>query len=47
MQPDKMSEFLDDFVPCLHQLLSRNDVVRDIKIPAIRALGDLALHCGS
>lgn len=41
-----MSEFLDDFVPCLHDILRDQSVHNDMKIPALGALGDLAVYCG-
>lgn len=43
---DKMSEFLDDFVPCLHDILKDQQVHNQMKIPALGALGDLAVYCG-
>lgn len=46
-QQDKMSEFLDDFVPCLHDILRDQSVQREMKIPALHATGDLALYCGT
>jgi hypothetical protein len=42
---EKMADFLDDFVPCLHEILRDQTVHRDNKIPALEALGDLAINC--
>jgi len=41
-----MGQYLDDFVPCLHAILSDDSRDRRIKLPAIQALGDLCIHCG-
>lgn len=42
---EKMADFLDDFVPCLHEILRDQSVHRDTKIPALGALADLAINC--
>jgi len=47
VQPEKMSEYIDDFVPCLNKVLSDPATSRETKIPTLRALGNLALHCGN
>lgn len=44
---DKMIEFLDDFVPCLLDILRDQAVVKEMKIPALHAMGDLAMYCSS
>lgn len=41
-----MGDYLDDFVPCLHQILRDETVNRQIKIPALSALGELCLNQG-
>jgi hypothetical protein len=41
-----MEEYLDDFVPCLHQILSDESLDRRIKLPALHALGELCMNCG-
>jgi len=41
-----MDQYLDDFVPCLHQILSDEALDRKIKLPALHALGELCLNCG-
>lgn len=43
---EKMIEYLDDFVPCLHNILGDQTLDRSIKLPALVALGDLAMYCG-
>jgi hypothetical protein len=40
-----MDQYLDDFVPCLHQILSDESLDRKIKLPALHALGELCLNC--
>lgn len=44
---EKMSEFLDDFVPCLLDILRDQAVAKEMKIPALHAMGDLAVYCGT
>lgn len=41
---ERMNEYLDDFVPCLHNILKSTDIDRKIKLPALHALADLALN---
>lgn len=41
-----MEQYLDDFVPCLHAILSDEARDRRIKLPALHALGDLCVYCG-
>lgn len=41
-----LNEYLDDFVPCLHDILKSNQIDRKIKLPAIHALGSLSLNSG-
>lgn len=41
-----MNEYLDDFVPCLHNILRDQEIDRKIKLPALHALGDLCVYCG-
>jgi hypothetical protein len=43
---ERMSEFLDDFVPCLHDILGDQQMDRRIKLPAFHALGDLCMYSG-
>ena len=43
---DRLNEYLDDFVPCLHTILRSSDMDRKIKLPALQALGDLSLNSG-
>lgn len=43
---EKMSEYLDDFVPCLHDILKDQQMDRRIKLPALHALGDLCMFSG-
>ena len=43
----KMSEFLDDFVPCLHDILRDQTIQKEMKIPALHAMGDLAVYCAA
>ena len=43
---DRLNEYLDDFVPCLHNILRSSDMDRKIKLPALQALGDLSLNSG-
>ena len=43
---ERMDQYLDDFVPCLHQILSDETLDRKIKLPALHALGELCLNCG-
>lgn len=43
---DKMSDYLDDFVPCLHEILRDTELDRRIKLPALHALGDLCMYSG-
>ena len=40
-----MDQYLDEFVPCLHQILGDETMDRKIKIPALHTLGDLCLNC--
>jgi len=42
----RMADFLVDFVPCLHKILSDQTLQREIKIPALHALGELCLNQG-
>lgn len=42
----RMNEYLDDFVPCLHNILRDQEIDRKIKLPALHALGDLCVYCG-
>jgi len=44
---ERMDQYLDDFVPCLHQILSDETLDRRIKLPALHALGELCLNCGT
>lgn len=44
---ERMDQYLDDFVPCLHQILSDETLDRKIKLPALHALGELCLNCGA
>ena len=41
----RLAEYLSDFVPCLHNILRSPTVNKEIKLPAIHALGDLSLCC--
>lgn len=43
---EKMSEYLDDFVPCLHEILRDQQLDRRIKLPTLTALGDLCMYSG-
>lgn len=43
---DKMSDYLDDFVPCLHEILKDQQMDRRIKLPTLTALGDLCMYTG-
>lgn len=43
---ERMTEYLDDFVPCLHNILRDQEIDRKIKLPALHALGDLCVYCG-
>lgn len=43
---ERMNEYLDDFVPCLHNILRDHSYERKIKLPALHALGDLCLYSG-
>jgi hypothetical protein len=43
---DRMNEYLDDFVPCLHEILKDSSLDRNLKLPALTALGDLCMYCG-
>jgi len=43
---EKMNEYLDDFVPCLHNILRDQTMDRKIKLPALHALGDLCMYSG-
>jgi hypothetical protein len=41
-----MNAYLDDFVPCLQVILKDQEIYdRKTKIPALSALGDLAMNC--
>lgn len=42
----KMDEYVDDFVPGLHNILGDPSLHRSIKLPALRAIGDLCMYCG-
>lgn len=42
----KLNEYLADFAPCLHNILQSTDFKREIKLPAIHALGSLSLNSG-
>jgi len=44
---ERMGEYLDDFVPCLHEILKDKQMHRSIKLPAFHALGDLAMYSGN
>ena len=44
---EKMNEYLDDFVPCLQNILKDEALDRKIKLPALHALGDLCMYCGA
>lgn len=39
-----MGDYLDDFVPCLHAIMRDDTCSRQIKIPALSALGELCLN---
>jgi hypothetical protein len=41
-----MNQYLDDFVPCLHNILSDPSLERSNKLTSLRALGDLCMYCG-
>ena len=41
---ERMIEYLDDFVPCLHEILKSQQIDRKVKLPALHALADLALN---
>jgi len=42
-----MKEYLDDFVPCLHNILQDDSFLdRSIKLPALHAIGDLCIYTG-
>lgn len=43
---ERMNEYLDDFVPCLHNILRDQTMDRKIKLPALHALGDLCMYSG-
>ena len=43
---NKLDQYLADFVPCLHDILRKEDVDRKIKLTAMHALGDLSLNSG-
>lgn len=43
---EKMSDYLDDFVPCLIEILREQSLDRRIKLPALHALGDLCMYSG-
>ena len=43
---ERMCEYLDDFVPCLHDILRDTTLDRKIKLPALHALGDLCMYSG-
>lgn len=43
---DGLNQYLEDFVPCLHNILRSADTDRKIKLPALQALGDLSLNSG-
>ena len=43
---ERMNEYLDDFVPCLHNILRDQSYERKIKLPALHALGDLCMYSG-
>lgn len=44
---ERMCEYLDDFVPCLHDILRDSQLDRRIKLPALHALGDLCMYSGN
>jgi hypothetical protein len=44
---ERMCEYLDDFVPCLHAILSDQSLDRKIKLPALHALGDVCMYSGT
>jgi len=44
---ERMNEYLDDFVPCLHNILRDQTLDRKIKLPALHALGDLSMYSGA
>lgn len=43
---ERIGEYLDDFVPCLHEILRDQTLDRRIKLPALTALGDLCMYSG-
>jgi len=43
---EKMNEYLDDFVPCLQNILRSSELDRKIKLPALHALGELCMYSG-
>jgi hypothetical protein len=43
---EKMAEYIDDFVPCLQDILKDQAMDRRIKLPTLTALGDLAMYTG-
>ena len=43
---ERMNEYLDDFVPCLHNILRDQTMDRKVKLTALHALGDLCVYSG-
>lgn len=43
---EQMSDYLEDFVPCLQMILQDETLDRRIKLPALHALGDLCIYSG-
>ena len=43
---EKISEYLDDFVPCLLAILRNNEADRKLKLPAFDGLCSLCLNSG-
>ena len=43
---ERLVEYLQDFAPCLHNILKSSTINQRIKIPAFYALGDLSLNIG-
>jgi hypothetical protein len=41
---DRFEEYLEDFVPGLHKILTDSTVDRKMKLNAMHALGDIALN---
>lgn len=43
---ENLNQYLGDFVPCLHNILQNQTCARQVKLPAIHALGSLSLNSG-